>query len=104
MMIGDEALTMYWSWVPSIGFICGAPSILTGCGFVVATVTAAVCGMLFATTASCACCVPGTDALTFSMGLSSGIDAKSFGRASNATYAHGPSGPGAENHRPDRFT
>src|SRR5262250_1880044 len=104
MMIGEEALTTYWSCVPSIGFICGAPSILTGWGLVVETVTAAVCGMLLASTASCACVVPGTDAFTFSMGLSSGIEAKSCGRAPNATYVHGPSGPGALNHRPERFT
>src|ERR1700751_4794671 len=104
MMIGEDALTTYWSCVPSIGFICGLPSIVTGWALVVETVTAAVCGMLFATTASCACRVPGTDPLTFSIGLSSGIDAKSFGSASNATYVHGPSGPGALNQRPDRFT
>ena len=89
MMIGEEALTTYWSWVPSTGFICGVPSILTGCGFV-SDLTPAVWGMLFATTASCACCVPGTDALTFSIGLSSGIDAKSFGSWSLATKPHGP--------------
>jgi hypothetical protein len=103
-MMGEDALTTYWSCVPSIGFICGAPSIFTGCGFVSETLTAAVCGIEFATAASCACWVPGTDALTFSMGLSSGIAAKSFGRASNGTQVHGPSGPGAENHRPERLT
>ena len=60
--------------------------------------------MLFETTASCACWVPGTEAFTFSIGLSSGIDAKSFGRPSNGTNAHGPSGPGALNQRPETST
>ena len=104
MMIGEDALTTYWSDVPSIGFICGCPSTVTAVGLTFAISTAEVCGMLFETTASCACCVPGTDAFTFSIGLSSGIDAKSFDRPSNGTYCQGPSRPGALNHRPETST
>jgi hypothetical protein len=50
--------------------------------------------------ASCAWVVPGIDALTFSFGLSSGINWKSEGRLFALTYCHGPVSPGAENQRP----
>ena len=51
-------------------------------------------------TASWACEVPGTEALTFSIGLSSGIFAKSGGRLAEATNCHGPAVSGALNQRP----
>ena len=79
MTIGVEALATYSSVVPSIGFISGAPSKVTLAGCAVRW-TVAVCGIEAATTASFACCVPGTEAFAFSIGLSSGIFAKSAGR------------------------
>jgi hypothetical protein len=87
MTIGVEALTTYCSAgvVPSIGFICGGPSNVIGFAICAVRCTVAVCGIELATTASCACGVPGTDAFTFSIGLSSGIFAKSAGRLEAAT-------------------
>ena len=41
-------------------------------------------------TASFACGVPGTDAFTFSFGLSSAIAAKSGRQVAPATYSQGP--------------
>src|SRR5262245_10245157 len=51
-------------------------------------------------TASCACAVPGTDALTFSLGLSSGIFAKSGGSSVPGTYSQGPARYAPRNQRP----
>src|SRR6185436_8471800 len=99
MTIGVEALATYCIVVPSIGFISGAPSKVTLLACAVRC-TVAVCGMDAATTASFACCVPGTDAFAFSIGLSSGILAKSGGRLAWGTYVHGPDVSGALNHRP----
>ena len=45
--------------------------------------------------------MPGTDAFTFSIGLSSGIFAKSGGRLEAGTYVHGPAVEGALNQRPE---
>src|SRR5579862_9187156 len=100
-MIGVEALTTYCSVVPSIGLICGVPSIVIGLAIWAERCTVAVCGIELATTASCACGVPGTDAFTFSIGLSSGIFAKSGGRLDAGTYVHGPAVEGALNQRPE---
>ena len=47
-------------------------------------------GIEFAITASCACAVFGMAALTFSLGLSSGILKKSGGRFAAGTYCQGP--------------
>src|SRR5262249_30590654 len=101
MMIGVEELTTYWSVVPSISFICGVPSNVIGLAIDAERCTVAVCGIELATTASFACGVPGTDALTFSTELSSGIFAKSGGRLALGTYCQGPAVEGAENHRPE---
>ena len=62
--------------------------------------TVAVWGIEFATTAAWACLVPGTDALTFSIGLSSGMFLKSGGRLATGTYVQGPVVSGALNQRP----
>src|SRR5215471_1460407 len=104
MMTGVDALTTYCSDVPSIGFICGVPSNVIGFAIEAERCTVAVCGIEFATTASFACGVPGTEALTFSTGLSSGIFAKSGGRLAFATYCQGPAVEGAENQRPEMRT
>ena len=61
---------------------------------------AAVSGMLLAITASWAWAVPGTDAFTFSFGLSSGILAKSGGKSRPGTYVQGPASEAARNQRP----
>ena len=80
MMIGVDALATYSIVVPWIGFISGSPSNVTFSAFAVRC-TVAVCGIDAVTTASFDCCVPATDAFTFSTGLSSGILAKSGGQA-----------------------
>ena len=67
--------------MPSIGFNWGGPSYFGVGSFASARLIAAVSGRLLAITASCAWGVPGTDAFTFSLGLSSGIFAKSGGRS-----------------------
>src|SRR5690349_7472812 len=99
MMTGVDALTTYCSVgvVPSIGFICGVPSNVIGFAICAERCTVAVCGIELATTASCACGVPGTEAFTFSTGLSSGIFLKSGGRLEAATQVHGPAVDGALN-------
>src|ERR1700675_4502067 len=103
MMIGVEALATYWSEVPSMGFTCGVPSKVIGSACAVRW-TVAVCGTLLSMTASCACVVPGTEAFTFSIGLSSGIFAKSGGRLAGGTYVQGPAVDAALNQRPAMST
>jgi hypothetical protein len=63
--------------------------------------TSAVCGIALAIRASFACGVPATAAFTFSFSLSSGIFAKSAGRASLATCSQGPSFELLRNQRPE---
>src|SRR5262245_40297228 len=102
--IGSDALTTQRNSVPSIGSTLGSPS-NAGVNVAVLRFTIAVCGMLLATIASSACSVPGTDAFTFSTGLSSGIFRKSSGSLSPGTYAHGPvSVDGPANQRPATST
>ena len=60
----------------------------------------AVCGTCASSTASAACCVPGTDASTRERGCSSGIFWKSSGSVGEANV-HGPVKPGDENQRPE---
>jgi hypothetical protein len=85
MMIGVAELTTCWREVPGIGAGFGAPS-KTG-GVIVAPLrwTVAVWGTPLAMRASRARGVPGTDAFTFSLGLSSGIQAKSAGSSRPGT-------------------
>ncbi len=79
---------------------CGAPST---CGLAMAVVraTAVLCGMLLAMSASSACCVPGTLAFTFSLGLLSGMFAKSCGNLLPGTKRQGPSRVDALYQRPE---
>src|SRR5262245_53604007 len=98
-MIGIGELNTYISEVSGIGFSTVGPSI-TGTNVALARYTFAVCGISLAMSISCACGVPGIEAFTFSLGLSSGIRVKSAGKSLAATYCHGPSRPGAPNHRP----
>ena len=90
--------------MPSIGLSWGGPSYLGAGSFASLTLIAAVSGRLFAITASCACGVPGTDAFTFSLGLSSGIFAKSGGRSLPGTNVQGPAVVSARNQRPATST
>src|SRR5262245_8944852 len=99
MIIGVGALTTYMSGVSGTGLRSGVP-LINGVNEAVVRETVAVCGMSLAMTASCACGVCGTAALTFSLGLSSGIWAKSGGRFVPATYCHGPAKSDARNQRP----
>src|SRR5262245_29621894 len=103
-MIGVGELATYWRVVPSIGFVCTAPSITGGAILASLRLTAAVCGMLFAISASSACGVPATEALTFSFGLSSGMLAKSAGRPSLGTLCQDPPRFGERNQRPESST
>src|SRR5262245_31616808 len=103
-MIGMGLFTTYDTGVPSIGFSWGGPSYVGVLSFASLTLIAAVSGRLFAITASCACGVPGTDAFTFSLGLSSGIFAKSGGRSLPGTNVQGPARASARNHRPATST
>ena len=77
----------------------GAPSICD-VNWALARSTVAVCGTPLAMSASCACGVPGTEAFTFSLGLSSGIWAKSGGSSAPAMYSPGPGQLRAGNQRP----
>ena len=66
--------------------------------------TVAVCGTLFAISASRAGTVPATDARTSAFGCCGGICAKSGGSAFAATNVHGPFRLGDLNQRPVRRT
>src|SRR5262245_28432581 len=79
----------------------GSPSNRGGSMWVLAMGTAAVWGTVAAIAASFACGVPATDALTFSLSLSSGIFANSAGNALLATNVHGPASARERNQRPD---
>src|SRR5215471_13800340 len=94
-MIGVGEFTAYWSDVPVIGTNFGEPSYVA-VKWAALRLTVAVCGMLLAITASCACAVPGIDASTRPAGLRSGIFAKSGGSWRPGTYSHGPSVERAE--------
>ena len=84
-----------------MGLSCGAPSNTGACMVVAERSTFALCGMPFSMMACWACGVPGTDARTFSLGLVTGIWAKSFGSSLPDTYDHGPLNAGARNQRPE---
>src|SRR4026207_1659486 len=103
-MIGVAVLTTYCSDVPSIGASFTSPSNFGWSIFVWLILTSAVCGIALAISASFACGVPATAGPTFSLGLSSGIWAKSFGSAPEATYSHGPSNDDARKKRPENST
>ncbi len=66
--------------------------------------TVAVCGTLFAISASRAGTVPATDASTSALGCCGGICANAGGSAFEATKLHGPFRLGALNQRPVRRT
>src|SRR5262245_31946348 len=83
-----------------MGLSWGGPSYFGVSSLALLFLMAAVSGRLFAITASPAWGVPGTDAFTFSLGLSSGIFAKSGGRSLPGTKAHGPARASARNQRP----
>ena len=51
--------------------------------------------------ASAACAVPGTEAFTFSFGLSSGMLAKEAGSFPPGTYSQGPLSDAARYQRPE---
>src|SRR5512134_1694337 len=99
-MIGSDALTTYESGVVGIGAYCGGPSkfgVNFGPFF---SGTVAVCGIVFAITASCACGVPATDGSTAPASECGGICAKSGGSALPGTNVQGPDSDGALNQRP----
>ena len=100
-MTGSDALTTYCSGVPAIAASFGSPSNSGGVIVVSLTSTFAVWGIWSAMRDSAACDVPGTDALTFSFGLSSGMFAKSAGSARPETYSHGPLSEGPRYQRPE---
>src|SRR5437868_2508098 len=100
MMTGAAVLTTYLSGVPLIGSSFGLPSKFGGVILAVLMSTLAVWGTLLETTASLAWRVPGTEAFVFSLGLVSGILAKSLGSLVPGTYSHGPSRDAALNQRP----
>src|SRR5690348_10896252 len=102
-MTGVEVLVAYASDVPSMAASAGSLPSKNGAGSSFAKLRSilVVVGMLLAITASCAWRVPGTDAFTFSFGLSSGIFAKSAGRLLPGMYVQGPPSPGALNQRPE---
>ncbi len=102
-MMGVGAFAAYASGVPAMGRHCGGPSyVAVKCA--AARVTVAVCGMLLAITASCACGVPGTEASTTPLAPPSGIFAKSGGSWPPGTYSQGPSVDRARNQRPEIST
>src|SRR5262245_12246657 len=103
-MTGCEEFLTYCRLVPSIGVSTGSPSYLGAGGLTLEVSTWAVWGTLLAIIASWAWTVPGTEALTFSLGLSSGIFAKSPGSSLPGTYCHGPCVVVAANHRPAMST
>src|SRR5215813_10993884 len=82
-----------------MGASWGAP-VICGVNWAFARSIVAIWGISLAMTACCAWGVPGTDAFTFSFGLSSGIAAKSGGRSAPATYSHGPDRYTPRNQRP----
>src|SRR5215813_5415790 len=102
-MIGVGEFTAYRSEVAVIGTNFGAPSYVA-VKWAALRFTVAVCGMLLAITASCACGVPGIDASTRPAGPCSGIFAKSGGSWPPGTNSHGPSAERARNHRPEMRT
>src|SRR5262245_32977234 len=100
-MIGVPEFTTYWSGVPGMGTYCGAPS-NDGTNFGPFTrETVAVCGIVFAITASSASGVPPTEASTTAGGCPFGMRLKSGGSVSAATNCQGPLSPGAEYQRPE---
>ena len=80
--------------MPGIGVSTTAP-LISGLNVAVFRSTGAISGIWLEMTASWACDVPGTEAFTFSFGLSSGMNRKSDGRSRPLTYCHGPERPGA---------
>ena len=88
-MTGGWELTAYCIAVPWIGANCGGPSYVTS-SFAAERLTAAVCGIEFAISASFACGVPGTETSAFARALSGGIFAKSSGSDLAGTNSHGP--------------
>ncbi|MNR22198.1 hypothetical protein D3C85_1391390 [compost metagenome] len=104
MMMGVGLFTTYCNGVLLMPLSCGSPS---NCGAVIFSwlfLTADVCGMLAAIAASLACGVPATEALTFSLALSSGMLAKSAGSLSAGVNVHGPCMSLARNQRPEIST
>src|SRR5262245_50193744 len=101
---GSDELTTYVSGVPVIGAYCGGPSKL-GVNFgPFASGTVAVCGIVFAMAASCACDVPATEGSTAPASECGGILAKSAGSALLATKVHGPDNDMDVNQRPASST
>src|SRR4051812_5730851 len=105
-MTGVAVLEAYinGSEVPAMATSWGASPSYRGSGFncAVARSILVVVGMQVAMTASAACCVPGTDAFTFSCTLSLGIFANSAGSDLPGTNAHGPARSDDRNQRPER--
>src|SRR5512142_1480006 len=98
-MTSLSVFTAYCSDVLSIGLNDGSPWYATSGALISFLLTRAVCGTCARSTASAACCVPGTDASTRDRGCSSGIFWKSAGSFGVANV-HGPVKSGAENQRP----
>src|SRR5215469_10700462 len=86
--------------VPSIGTNIGSPSYWT-VTLASERVMVAVWGIELAMSASLASGVPGTDASTVALGLSTGILAKSGGSSFPATKVQGPANEVLLNQRPE---
>ncbi len=103
-MIGSDALTIYDSDVPASGARCGGPSNVGVNLGPFARGTVAVCGIVLAIAASCACGVPATDDSTAPASECGGMLRKPAGIASLATNVHGPDIDAAVNQRPASST
>src|SRR5438270_10369470 len=103
-MTGSDELTTYERDVPTTGAYCGGPSkfgvnvgpFLSG--------TVAVCGIVLAIAASCACGVLATEGRIAPANECGGICAKSAGSALLGTNVHGPENEAAWNQRPASST
>src|SRR5271166_3063161 len=98
-MTSNDVLAAYCSDVPVIGCQVGGPPYVT-LRVVPWRLIAAVCGTSAASSAVCACGVPGTLASTQPRGPLAGIFAKSAGKVWLAND-HGPDKLAAANQRPD---
>src|SRR6266404_5158630 len=100
MMTGVAVLAAYNSEVPGMATKLGAPT-YSSVSLALLRETVAVCGIVLAITASCACGVPATESSTLDFGLSDGIFLKSAGSVPLGTNVHGPYSVGHLNHRPE---
>src|SRR5712671_918879 len=89
-MTGTDELATYVNGVPGICEYCGGPSKLGVKVGPFLSGTVAVCGIVLAIAACCACGVPATDGNTAAASDAGGICANPGGIALLGTKVHGP--------------